>query len=466
MSSQESVPESPSCSRGTAVQAAGPAPEDPASPAQTKGRKAKAAEVPSAKLSPEEPASLPDPQAALGRRLRVYWPLDDAWYSGVVKQWKLGSKQHVVLYDDGAEEAVDLAQERFEWEKELSGGGVRGAKAVERTSLQVPSTEEEEEEVVTFKKRPRVGQGSSQSRGTEKATGGRQGGGQARESQKRRKQARVFDDEEEAEEDEAEEASSGSSDGDEWKLDDDEEAEEDESEEEVGEASEEELQDTEEEEDEEDTRKVKGRGRGKAQGNPVAATARASKGSPGAIGTSKAQPSRAMACGTQSARPPVDAAGLRQRMVGAPEETGTTATPALKGGAPSQPSGEWATHNTCTCPEAEDLPALLLGTSGHATRSRITSGSSYGADPEHCQSCLPSATGFLLAAGLGVGLDVDLAGEAAERFSGRLEAKFDFLHRYASAALKAGVRCNVCLLQESRWLRSKHKACGSSSEGP
>ena len=35
------------------------------------------------------------------RRLCVYWPMDDAWYTGVVVGWDPKAGQHSVLYDDG-----------------------------------------------------------------------------------------------------------------------------------------------------------------------------------------------------------------------------------------------------------------------------------------------------------------------------------------------------------------------------
>jgi DNA mismatch repair protein MSH6 len=51
----------------------------------------------------------------VGRRLRVYWPLDDAWYKGKVESYNAGSRRHRVKYDDGDEEEVDLGKEKFEW---------------------------------------------------------------------------------------------------------------------------------------------------------------------------------------------------------------------------------------------------------------------------------------------------------------------------------------------------------------
>jgi DNA mismatch repair protein MSH6 len=60
-------------------------------------------------------AAAPPAEEAVGRRLRVYWPLDKAWYEGRVDAYDAGSGRHRVVYDDGEEEEVDLGKEKFEW---------------------------------------------------------------------------------------------------------------------------------------------------------------------------------------------------------------------------------------------------------------------------------------------------------------------------------------------------------------
>ena len=52
--------------------------------------------------------------ALIGRKLRVYWPLDDSWYSGCVKAYE-DPPFHRILYDDGEEEAICLQKEKIEW---------------------------------------------------------------------------------------------------------------------------------------------------------------------------------------------------------------------------------------------------------------------------------------------------------------------------------------------------------------
>uniref|UniRef100_A0A0E0M117 DNA mismatch repair protein n=1 Tax=Oryza punctata TaxID=4537 RepID=A0A0E0M117_ORYPU len=71
---------------------------------------------PSPRQEEKDAAAAVAPAAeAVGRRLRVYWPLDDAWYEGKVEGYDVGSRRHRVMYDDGEEEEVDLASERYEW---------------------------------------------------------------------------------------------------------------------------------------------------------------------------------------------------------------------------------------------------------------------------------------------------------------------------------------------------------------
>lgn len=45
--------------------------------------------------------------------MSVYWPLDDAWYPGIVRQYNLLTKKHFVLYDDGGKEWVPLAEDMW-----------------------------------------------------------------------------------------------------------------------------------------------------------------------------------------------------------------------------------------------------------------------------------------------------------------------------------------------------------------
>lgn len=56
-----------------------------------------------------------NPESKIGRRLKVYWPLDKAWYEGRVTGYNASEEKHVVLYDDGEQEDVDVVLEKVEW---------------------------------------------------------------------------------------------------------------------------------------------------------------------------------------------------------------------------------------------------------------------------------------------------------------------------------------------------------------
>ncbi|CAL2234581.1 unnamed protein product [Prunus armeniaca] len=49
----------------------------------------------------------------LNRRIKVFWPLDQSWYYGLVNDYDKEKKLHHVKYDDRDEEWIDLQNERF-----------------------------------------------------------------------------------------------------------------------------------------------------------------------------------------------------------------------------------------------------------------------------------------------------------------------------------------------------------------
>ncbi|KAM7277513.1 hypothetical protein ACFE04_019379 [Oxalis oulophora] len=66
----------------------------------------------------------------VGKRIKVYWPLDKAWYEGVVKSFDKESSKHLILYDDGQEESVEIWKEKIEW----IGESAKGFKRLRRVS--------------------------------------------------------------------------------------------------------------------------------------------------------------------------------------------------------------------------------------------------------------------------------------------------------------------------------------------
>lgn len=49
------------------------------------------------------------------KRIKVYWPLDKCWYEGCVKYFDKVTGEHLVQYDDGEEESLNLSEEKVEW---------------------------------------------------------------------------------------------------------------------------------------------------------------------------------------------------------------------------------------------------------------------------------------------------------------------------------------------------------------
>ncbi|KAD4982238.1 hypothetical protein E3N88_18909 [Mikania micrantha] len=66
-----------------------------------------------AKCTSDEPGS--HNKDLIGRQIRVWWPMDKAFYGGVVKSYDNQTKKHVVLYDDGDVEVLQLDKERWEF---------------------------------------------------------------------------------------------------------------------------------------------------------------------------------------------------------------------------------------------------------------------------------------------------------------------------------------------------------------
>lgn len=50
----------------------------------------------------------------IGSRIKVWWPMDKKFYEGVIKSFDTHKKKHVILYDDGDVEVLQLEKERWE----------------------------------------------------------------------------------------------------------------------------------------------------------------------------------------------------------------------------------------------------------------------------------------------------------------------------------------------------------------
>ena len=91
-----------------------PSPSTP-SPFQSKFKKPLLV-ISASPLTPTDKRS--DGEDVVGRRVRVYWPLDQAWYEGTVKSFDKVANKHLVRYEDDEEELLDLGKEKVEWIEE------------------------------------------------------------------------------------------------------------------------------------------------------------------------------------------------------------------------------------------------------------------------------------------------------------------------------------------------------------
>ncbi|XP_042418962.1 DNA mismatch repair protein MSH6-like [Zingiber officinale] len=98
-----------------------PSPSADPSPPQPKEKKPRLVISPSSSPGANTPPSAAKSgfsEDVVGRRIKVFWPLDKVWYEGRVSSFDALQGKHLVLYDDGEDEALDLSREKFEWVEE------------------------------------------------------------------------------------------------------------------------------------------------------------------------------------------------------------------------------------------------------------------------------------------------------------------------------------------------------------
>ncbi|XP_021770096.1 DNA mismatch repair protein MSH6-like isoform X2 [Chenopodium quinoa] len=85
-------------------------------------------------------------EEVVNRRIRVYWPIDEAWYEGCVKSFDKVSGKHLVEYDDNEEEMIDLSKEEVEWIEVEGGSSVKKSRKRRLRKVSIVVDDEEEEE--------------------------------------------------------------------------------------------------------------------------------------------------------------------------------------------------------------------------------------------------------------------------------------------------------------------------------
>ncbi|XP_056174703.1 uncharacterized protein LOC115686185 isoform X2 [Syzygium oleosum] len=95
----------------------------------------------------EIPSEQVDAYWVLNKRIKVFWPLDQCWYHGLVNDYDGEKKLHHVKYDDRDEEWIDLQKERIKLL--LLPGEAQTKFAVGSRKRRVEPTKEEEERPLT-----------------------------------------------------------------------------------------------------------------------------------------------------------------------------------------------------------------------------------------------------------------------------------------------------------------------------
>lgn len=75
-------------------------------------------------LGKEKAADLQNPDGNIvGSRVRVWWPIDKAYYKGVVNSYDSAKKRHLVIYDDGDQEILNLKKQKWHFLDESESEG-------------------------------------------------------------------------------------------------------------------------------------------------------------------------------------------------------------------------------------------------------------------------------------------------------------------------------------------------------
>ncbi|DBA75103.1 TPA: hypothetical protein ACH3X1_010428 [Trebouxia sp. C0004] len=82
---------------------------------------------------------------AVGRRVQVYWDGEQAWFSGNVAEFD-GNDKHLVLYDDGDEEWVDLTTDKIRLAPQTKTASGKHSKGRKRKQVLMSESDESGEE--------------------------------------------------------------------------------------------------------------------------------------------------------------------------------------------------------------------------------------------------------------------------------------------------------------------------------
>ncbi|XP_050894158.1 sister chromatid cohesion protein PDS5 homolog D [Lathyrus oleraceus] len=93
----------------------------------------------SSAMKRHEPIKLGD--SLVGKRIKVWWPLDKIYYEGVVETYDHVRGKHKILYDDGETEQLNLNKERWELLNVSPQEGLRFLKPIDASDIAEKSIE-------------------------------------------------------------------------------------------------------------------------------------------------------------------------------------------------------------------------------------------------------------------------------------------------------------------------------------
>ncbi|XP_010437983.1 PREDICTED: transcriptional regulator ATRX [Camelina sativa] len=99
----------------------------------------------------------------VGSRVKVWWPMDQAYYKGVVNSYDSAKKKHLVCYDDGDQEILNLKKQKWYFLDE--SGSSEDEEAADQTD------EDKEASTAPQKKKAKTGKQSKMDSSTKKGGG-------------------------------------------------------------------------------------------------------------------------------------------------------------------------------------------------------------------------------------------------------------------------------------------------------
>ncbi|KAJ4913671.1 hypothetical protein Rs2_08292 [Raphanus sativus] len=125
-------------------------------------------------LGKEKASDLQNPDGNIvGSRVRVWWPIDKAYYKGVVDSYDSAKKRHLVIYDDGDQEILNLKKQKWHFLDESETEGEEAAEEEASTEPQSKKAKTGKQTKMGSSGKKGGGAGSSKSKATPASKSGK-----------------------------------------------------------------------------------------------------------------------------------------------------------------------------------------------------------------------------------------------------------------------------------------------------